>query len=170
MSDDLDQLAARVVDLCRSRELTIAVAESCTGGMVMAVLTSVPGASDIFQGGVVAYANETKTGVLGVSEDLLATFGAVSKAAAWAMARGVRAQTDVDLAVSVTGVAGPGGGTGAKPVGTVIFGRVSRHDAEDEAFTVRADFDPALGREGIRRQAARMALELLLEGAAPPSP
>jgi len=108
-----------VLSLCRARGLTLATAESCTGGMVAARLTSVAGSSDVFVGGVVAYANNVKTRELGVSEELLATHGAVSAEAAEAMARGARERLGADVAVAVTGIAGPGGGTAEKPAGLV---------------------------------------------------
>ena len=108
-----------VLDLCRARGLTIGTAESCTGGLVAARLTSVPGSSDVVAGGVVAYSNELKERELGVSPALLAAHGAVSAEVAAAMAKGARERLGVDVAVAVTGVAGPGGGTPEKPVGLV---------------------------------------------------
>jgi nicotinamide-nucleotide amidase len=110
-----------VLDLCRAHGLSIGTAESCTGGLVAARLTSVPGSSDAVAGGIVAYSNELKERQLGVSPALLATHGAVSAEAAAAMARGARERLGVDVAVSVTGVAGPGGGTSEKPVGLVYL-------------------------------------------------
>ena len=108
-----------VLDLCRARGLSIGTAESCTGGLVAARLTSVPGSSDVVAGGIVAYSNELKERQLGVSPALLAAHGAVSAEVAEAMAKGARERLGVDVAVSVTGVAGPGGGTPEKPVGLV---------------------------------------------------
>src|SRR5581483_9783961 len=110
-----------VLVLCRARGFSLATAESCTGGLVAARLTSVPGSSDVVLGGVVAYANEVKRAELGVSEELLARHGAVSAEVAAAMAAGVRARLGADVGLAVTGVAGPAGGTPEKPVGLVYL-------------------------------------------------
>ena len=114
-----EPIETAVLELCRERGLTLATAESCTGGLVAARLTSVPGSSDVFLGGVVSYANEVKTAALGVPEDVLAAHGAVSAETAAAMAEGARRRLDADVAVAVTGIAGPGGGSDEKPVGLV---------------------------------------------------
>src|ERR1044072_777163 len=110
-----------VLDLCRAQGLTLATAESCTGGLVAAGLTSVPGASDVFLGGVVTYANEVKARELGVPVELLQRRGAVSAEVAEAMAAGARERFGANVAVSVTGVAGPGGGAPEEPVGLVFL-------------------------------------------------
>ena len=110
-----------VLDRCRERGLMLATAESCTGGLVAARLTAVPGSSDVVAGGIVSYANEVKIDQLGVPAALIEEHGAVSAEVAEAMARGARRRLGVDVAVSVTGVAGPGGGTEDKPVGLVYF-------------------------------------------------
>src|SRR5262249_2870782 len=114
-------LAARVVALALERELRLATAESCTGGMVAGLLTEIAGVSAIFPGSIVAYANEAKRDLLGVPEELLEAHGAVSEPVALAMARGALARLGADLAVSTTGIAGPGGGTALKPVGLTFI-------------------------------------------------
>jgi nicotinamide-nucleotide amidase len=119
---DADSLATVVGDLLRQQGLTLAVAESCTGGRISAELTAAAGSSDFFLGGVVTYSNSLKEAWLGVPDAVLADQGAVSMATATAMATGMRTRSGADLTVAVTGIAGPGGGTNAKPVGTVCFG------------------------------------------------
>jgi nicotinamide-nucleotide amidase len=119
---DNDSLASVVLERLRRRGETLAVAESCSGGGLGAALAAVPGASDVFLGGVIAYANSLKEGLLGVPAELLAEHGAVSDPVAIAMAEGVRRRTGSDWALSVTGIAGPGGGSAAKPVGLVHLG------------------------------------------------
>ena len=114
-------LAAHLQAICLERGLTVAVAESCTGGLVAARLTDIPGASDAFAGGVVAYANDVKAASLGVPEQLITAHGAVSAEVAAAMAAGVRERLGADVGIAVTGVAGPDGGTEAKPVGLVYL-------------------------------------------------
>ncbi len=133
----------------------MAAAESCTGGLVSARLTSVPGSSDVFAGGVVAYSDAVKMRTLGVAEDLLAAHGAVSTEVAEAMAEGARRQLEADLAVAVTGVAGPGGGTPVKPVGLVHL-----HAAGPAGGRART-LDLPGGREQVRARAAVTALHLL---------
>jgi nicotinamide-nucleotide amidase len=144
-----------VLVLCRARGLSLATAESCTGGLVAARLTSVPGSSDVFRGAVVSYADEVKERELGVPAEMLARFGAVSAETAGAMARGVRERLGVDVAVSVTGVAGPGGGTAEKPVGLVYLHAVSPDGELDGGFNLPAD------RDTIRRRATVSALHLV---------
>jgi competence/damage-inducible protein CinA-like protein len=144
-----------VLDVCRARGLTLATAESCTGGMVAQRLTAVPGASDVFVGAVVAYANAVKEAELGVPGDVLAAHGAVSEAVARAMARGARERLGADVAVSVTGIAGPDGGTPEKPVGLVHLA-VAGPDGEDAVMTSFPG-----DRDGIRRRAAVTALHLV---------
>jgi nicotinamide-nucleotide amidase len=171
MSDDnlpavLLDAARRVIEENRAAGLRVAVAESCTGGLVSAALTEIAGCSDVFEAGFVTYANEAKMAMLGVPEDVLGTFGAVSVATAWAMAQGVIKKTDADIGVAITGIAGPGGGTEKKPVGTVVFARATRSgDPEDVVADTKLFADE--GRSAIRLQAALCALELLLPSPAP---
>jgi nicotinamide-nucleotide amidase len=148
-------IAEIVLDLCRTRGLTLATAESCTGGMVAARLTGVPGASDVFIGGVVAYANAAKASELGVPQEVLDLYGAVSAETAAAMARGVCARLGADIGVAVTGVAGPDGGTEDKPVG-LVFVHVTGPDGE-EARRTELPGD----REMIRGRATAASLHLV---------
>jgi nicotinamide-nucleotide amidase len=159
---DITALAARVVAENRAAGRMVALAESCTGGLVTAAITDVPGSSDILQAGFVTYADDAKRHLLGVSGDIIDTFGAVSAACAWAMAKGAVERSGADVAVSITGIAGPGGGSAKKPVGTVIFARAIKGEDKDCSNTFTHQFDPELGRDGIRRQAVTVALELLL--------
>ncbi len=119
-------LSRSLLDLCRMRKLTIATAESCTGGLVAAALTEIPGSSDVVDRGFVTYSNQAKHTMLGVETATLETFGAVSKEAAVAMAFGALEHADTDLAVSITGIAGPGGATPGKPVGLVHLAVAAR--------------------------------------------
>jgi len=154
-------IAPELVSLFSEKHLTFASAESCTGGMIGAAVTDCPGASAVFLGGVISYANSVKESVLGVKAETLARFGAVSVETAREMAEGVRRLTGADIAVSVTGIAGPGGGSPEKPVGTVCFGISAVSGTE----AVRVQFDPAHSREEIRREAAAYALRLAAEKA-----
>ncbi len=161
----LEALAAQVIDANRVAGRRIAVAESCTGGMVCAALTDISGSSDAFEQGFITYSNETKIAALGVNPDILDTFGAVSTATAWAMACGALDNSDADIAVSITGIAGPGGGSEKKPVGTVVFGRAIRGQDKDDGQTEKQFFTPEPGidpRRSIRQQAAAYALGMLL--------
>jgi nicotinamide-nucleotide amidase len=153
--EDERSIAEIVLDLCRERGLTLATAESCTGGMVAARLTAVPGSSDAFLGSVVAYANAVKETGLGVPAALLAEHGAVSAEAAAAMAHGVRERLGADVGVAVTGVAGPGGGSEDKPVG-LVFAHVVGPDGEK---TVRTELPG--DREMIRGRATAASLHLV---------
>ena len=157
---DVIELATRVVEENRAAERKIALAESCTGGLVCGALTEIPGSSTVLDRGFVTYSNNAKMELLDVSPDIIETFGAVSIACVWAMAEGALAHSDADVAVAISGVAGPGGGTPTKPVGTVVFARAVRgHDGEPEG-ELKSFGD--LGRGEIRRQATLCALELLL--------
>jgi nicotinamide-nucleotide amidase len=144
-----------VLALCRTRGLTLATAESCTGGLVAARLTSVPGSSDVFRGGIVAYANDVKAAQLGVPDEVLAAHGAVSAEAAAAMAAGARERLGADVAVAVTGVAGPGGGTPEKPVGLVYLHAEGPEGGRGLEFSFPGD------RETIRARGAVAALHLV---------
>jgi nicotinamide-nucleotide amidase len=164
---ELVDLARRVVDANRAAGRRLTIAESCTGGLVAAALTEIAGSSDVLDSSFVTYSNEAKMDLLGVSRDVLETFGAVSVAVAWGMAQGALARGRADIAVAITGIAGPGGGSERKPVGTVVFARARRGaDPQEVVADTRAFGD--IGRGGIRIQAALCALELLLPGE--PSP
>jgi nicotinamide-nucleotide amidase len=144
-----------VLALCRARGLTVATAESCTGGMVAERLTSVPGSSDVFRGAVIAYADDVKEAELGVPADILRGHGAVSAETAAAMAAGARARLRADIAVAVTGIAGPGGGTPEKPVGLVYAHAETPETSRGIEFSFPAD------RESVRRRASVAALHLV---------
>jgi nicotinamide-nucleotide amidase len=161
LPDALVSLAREVIETNRRLGRRIAVAESCTGGLVSAALTEIPGSSAVFEAGFITYSNSQKMALLGVSEDVLDTFGAVSIATAWAMAQGALKRSGADIAVSITGIAGPDGGSEMKPVGTVVFARA---EGGDDSENVVADLRrfPDQGRGGVRLQAALCALELLL--------
>ena len=157
----LIEAARRVVEQNRATGRRIALAESCTGGLVSAALTEIAGSSDVVEASYVTYSNEAKVAALDVSPDLIDTFGAVSIAVAWNMAQGALARSGADVAVSVTGVAGPGGGSPRKPVGTVVFARALKGQNPADVHALKREFGD-LGRGGIRLQAALCALELLL--------
>jgi nicotinamide-nucleotide amidase len=159
ISDDESSLEETVVRLLRERGMTFATAESCTGGLIANRITNVPGASEVFTHGFVTYANAAKTGMLGVSAQDIETHGAVSEVVARAMADGALQKSGADIAVSVTGIAGPGGGSEEKPVGTAWIA-VAARDAPTEAFSVfhprnRKDFKLAVSQaalEAVRRR------------------
>lgn len=154
-SDDERPVAEIVLDRCRTEGLTLAVAESCTGGLVASRLTAIPGSSDVFRGGVVAYANDVKEGGLGVSPETLRAHGAVSAEVAAEMAHGARASLRADVAVSVTGIAGPDGGTEEKPVGLVFLHAEGPDGVEARRMDVPGD------REMVRERATTAALHLV---------
>ncbi len=156
---DLAELAAKVIAENRAAGRTVALAESCTGGLVSAALTEIPGSSDVLDRGFVTYSNEAKRELLGVSGDIIETFGAVSIACAWAMAQGALNHSGADVAVAISGIAGPGGGTEQKPVGTVVFARAVR--GSEELVGEERLLDGS-SRDSVRHQAALVALELLL--------
>ena len=157
---DTQELATHVLALCRARSWHVATAESCTGGLVAAALTAIAGASDVVDRGFVTYSNKAKMELLGVPEATLAAVGAVSAETTLAMATGAVSRAGVDLAVSVTGIAGPGGGSAEKPVGLVYLGIATKTTCRSERHVFSDD------RDGIRHAALLRALELLKETAA----
>lgn len=161
LPDQLVERAREVVEANRAAGRRIAVAESCTGGLVSAALTEIAGSSDVFEAGYVTYSNGAKVSQLKVSEEVVDTFGAVSVATAWAMARGALAASEADVAVAITGIAGPGGGSPQKPVGTVVFARAEREADPAKIIADQKHFDEK-SRSGVRLQAALCALELLM--------
>ena len=156
---DITDLAARVVEQNRAAGRKVAVAESCTGGLVAAAITEIAGSSAVLDRGFVTYSNEAKQALLGVAEDILEAFGAVSIATVYAMAQGALERSGADVAVAISGIAGPDGGSEMKPVGTVVFARAIR--GEEKNFAEERRFE-ATGRSDVRRQATLVALELLL--------
>ena len=152
---DTEPLGEVVVGLLRARGMTLSTAESCTGGMVSVLVTDIPGSSEVFVGGAVTYSNALKTRLLDVPEDLLAEHGAVSEACARAMAEGARARFGTDLAVSATGIAGPGGGSTGKPVGTVHFALATPTNTLHKLRRLRPP------RDAVRRAAAWTALGMV---------
>ena len=157
---DIETLAVAVVDAARRSGVLIATAESCTGGLVAAALTEIPGSSAVLDRGFVTYSNDAKRDDLDVPGELIETFGAVSIACVWAMAHGALKNSNADVAVAISGVAGPDGGTALKPVGTVVFARATREEGSEPEGEMR-QFDGG-DRSSIRRQATLAALELLL--------
>ncbi len=149
--------AAKVLEWCSRRGWSLSVAESCTGGLVGGCLTAIPGSSAVFVGGVIAYSNAVKENLLGVPPEVLHSKGAVSEETALAMARGVAKIFGSECGISVTGVAGPSGGTGEKPVGTVWFGAVS----PGHELSRLGHFGGT--RDHIREKSVQAALELILE-------
>jgi PncC family amidohydrolase len=152
-----NSLEVQIGQLLRKRELQLALAESCTGGLIGNRITDVPGSSEYFLGGVVAYAYEAKVALLGVAWDTLNTKGAVSQETVLEMAHGARRILDTDIAVSVTGVAGPGGGTPEKPVGITWIGLVAKEGEWTRLFQFSGD------REQNKNSSANAALEILLD-------
>ena len=160
MSADFDILvkeAAALLEACRSRGLKIATAESCTGGLIAAILTEVPGSSNVFERGFVTYSNEAKAEQLGVPAELIAKHGAVSEEVARAMAAGALKHSRADIAVAVTGVAGPGGGTSAKPVGLVHIA-AARRGGSTEHKEIRLG---VIGRGRIRLATVKQAFAMV---------
>ncbi|SNT08695.1 nicotinamide-nucleotide amidase [Tardiphaga sp. OK246] len=165
-ASDARALSRALLDLCRSRKLTIATAESCTGGLVAGALTEIPGSSDVIDRGFVTYSNAAKHAMLSVKTATLDSFGAVSKETAIQMAVGALEEADVDLAVSITGIAGPGGATPGKPVGLVHFAVASR----DGRIVNKECRFGAIGRSAVRQRSVLEALRMLMELARGPQP
>jgi nicotinamide-nucleotide amidase len=161
---DISEAAKRLLVLCRKRHWMIATAESCTGGLVVAALTEIPGSSDVVDRGFVTYSNAAKQSMLGVTPATLKKFGAVSRETANAMAAGALARSEAHVAVAITGIAGPGGGTRGKPVGLVHFAAAAR----DGRRLHRARRYGKIGRRRVRLKSVAEALamlELLASGA-----
>jgi len=159
LPEDVLELARRVVEENAAQGRSVALAESCTGGLVSAAITEIPGSSAVLDRGFVTYSNAAKQEVLGVQSDILDTFGAVSAATAWAMAQGAIKNSGADVAVAISGVAGPDGGSDLKPVGTVVFACAKRGTDKVNADERMLDGET---RAEIRHQATLVALELLL--------
>lgn len=160
---DLTARAAALIDLLRRRHLMLATAESCTGGLIAGLITSVNGSSDVLECGFVTYSNAAKTRMIGVPADLIARVGAVSEEVARAMAEGALANSAADVAIAVTGVAGPGGGTATKPVGLVHCAAARRGCATVTRELRLGD----IGREAVRMETVRVAVEMAYEIAGP---
>jgi len=159
---ELTALAARVIAENKAAGRMVAVAESCTGGLVAAALTEIAGSSAVVDRGFVTYSNEAKHEMLGVSTDLIDTFGAVSVAVAWSMAQGALKHSRAQVSVAITGIAGPDGGSEQKPVGTVVFAKAERGEDPEAVNAELKVFETAKTRAEVRLQAALVALELLL--------
>ena len=166
---ELVEAARKVIEQNLALNRHITVAESCTGGLVAAALTEIPGSSEVFETGFVTYSNDAKQNTLRVSSDVIETFGAVSIAVAWSMAQGALEASGADVAVAITGIAGPDGGSEKKPVGTVVFARAEKGADPANIVADRKNFGD-LGRGGVRLQAALCALELLMPPAAEAEP
>lgn len=154
-----DEKAEKLIGLAVENGITVATAESCTGGLASARLTAIPGSSAVVLGGVVSYANSVKVGVLQVSEETLAQHGAVSLECAREMAQGLRSLCGCDIAVSVTGIAGPGGGSDEKPVGMICFGIACSAGADSHVVY----FDRELPRDEIRLLASDHAIDMFIQ-------
>lgn len=161
LAPELVEAARRVVAANKAAGRSIVVAESCTGGLVSAAITAIPGSSEVFVAGYVTYSNEAKSGMIAVATDILETFGAVSVATAWKMAQGALEKSGADVSVAITGIAGPDGGSEQKPVGTVVFARAIKGEDPGEVVADTRQFGD-LGRGPIRVQAALVALDLLM--------
>jgi nicotinamide-nucleotide amidase len=156
-SSDITESARALLQACRARGLRIATAESCTGGLIAGALTAIPGSSDVVERGFVTYSNEAKSEMLGVPAELIARKGAVSMEVAMAMAEGALTQSHADVTVAVTGIAGPGGGTDAKPIGLVHIAAARRGGARAHEECRFGD----VGRDEVREATVRRALEMM---------
>lgn len=159
LPDRIVALARRVIEENAAAGRTVVLAESCTGGLVAAALTEVPGSSAVLDRSFVTYSNEAKVQMLDVPEDIIDAFGAVSIACVYAMAQGALEHSGADVAVAISGIAGPDGGSEQKPVGTVVFARAIRGEERPEAESRLFENED---RAGVRAQATLCALELLL--------
>jgi nicotinamide-nucleotide amidase len=157
LDDDIVEGARRLLDICKRKKLFVATAESCTAGLVAGTLTEVPGVSSMLDRGFITYSNESKQEMLGVKAQTLDAYGAVSRETALEMAQGALARSSVDLAVSVTGIAGPDGGSAEKPVGLVHFGAVSRGGQSVHSEQRYGD----VGRAQVRKQSVLQAFRML---------
>lgn len=161
--NDVLAAANAVIKLCIERKLTIATAESCTAGLVAGALTEVPGSSAVLDRGFITYSNDAKQQMLGVPTETLRDYGAVSRQTAEAMAQGALQKAKTDLAVSITGIAGPGGGSADKPVGLVHFAAVTRDGTTMHAGKIFRGENGDLSRAEIRHKSVLQALDMLLE-------
>ena len=157
MNQDANQLVTRLADLACQKGVRICTAESCTGGLIAKTLTDLAGSSDWFECGFVTYSNRSKTGMIGVPESVIDEYGAVSEAVATAMANGALSNGEAQIAIAVTGVAGPGGGSADKPVGTVWIAVASEKQAIAKKHLFAGD------REAIRNATMLSAIEMLLQ-------
>jgi len=157
MHGKINEKAQQIIKAAKTKGLTIGTAESCTGGWIGKALTEIPGSSAVFRGGIIAYDNDVKLGVLGIPDEILEFYGAVSEPVAGAMAQQARDMLSVDIAVSVTGIAGPGGGSAEKPVGMVCFG-LAKRGQKPEVYTEQFG---DVGRENVRAESVVFALDLL---------
>ncbi|MGB7259226.1 MAG: CinA family protein [Pseudolabrys sp.] len=157
LDEDIVEAAKRLLDICKRKNLLVATAESCTAGLVAGTLTEVPGTSSILDRGYITYSNEAKHEMLGVSHEILSKFGAVSRETAEAMVRGVLGNSRVHLAVSVTGIAGPDGGSAEKPVGLVHFATASRSGKLAHAEKRYGN----IGRDKVRKESVLQAFRML---------
>ena len=158
IDDELRAKATKILDACRRRKLKLALAESCTGGLIGAALTEIPGSSDVVDRGYVTYSNEAKAAMLGVPTETLRQFGAVSAETVRAMAEGALAKSGADVTVAVTGIAGPGGGSADKPVGLVHFAAARRGKTLHKEIRFGE-----LGRGEVRRRSVLAAFDLVNE-------